>query len=111
MHFPTRPPASWYSTILRLSREDARQFHALIEQKNIFEPLVDECARLWREQLSRQFPNRVLCRRALLGRCVLISAQHCIVQRCRAAVAIAMALYLCDCAELRVLQQEEENEL
>jgi len=109
MHIPTRPPASFYSTILRLSREDAKKFDALIARENIFEPLVDDCARLWREQLSRQFPNKVLCRHAMLGRCVLVSAQHCIVQGCRAPVAVAMALHLCDCAELQVLQQEEEN--
>ena len=111
MHLPTRPPVSFYSTILRLSREDTKKFDVLIARENIFEPLVDDCARLWREQLSRQFPNRVLCRHALLGRCVIISAQHCIVHKCRAPVAIALAFYLCDCAELRVLQQEEQNAL
>jgi len=113
MHLPQRPPASFYSTILCLSREDAKKFDVLIGTEINFEPLVDDCARLWREQLSKQYPNRVLCRHAMLGRCVIISAQHCIVHKCRAPVAIALALYLCDCAELRVLQldQEEENAL
>jgi len=111
MNLPTRPPASFYSTILRLSREDAKKFDVLIGTKINFESRVDDCARLWREQLSKQHPNRVLCRHAMLGRCVIISAQHCIVQGCRAPVAIALAFYLCDCAELRVLQQEEQNAL
>ena len=110
MKFKQRPPAKFYTAFLRLRPGDTRDFLVLIEEDDLFETLLHDCTRLWMEQISGKFPDRILCRQAFLIRSVLVSAKHCIVHECSTPVAIAFALYLCDCVEQRVAQLDREEQ-
>ncbi len=100
---------TFYCAFFSLSNEDRRKFEILVEENDVLEKTVSDCAAMWRRKLRPLYPDSVLCRQIFLARSVVIAAEHGLKSGSGSLVAAAFALYVCDRVELSVAQLDREE--
>jgi hypothetical protein len=104
-------PSNFYPAFFALTGEARREFEIMVEEDEILEKTVSDCAAMWRGKMRQIYPDPVLCRQIFLARCVVIAANYGVRKGCGCHVAAAFALYVCDRVERLVfeLDREEQN--
>ncbi len=100
----------FYIAFFRLASEDRRAFEVLIEDDELIQKAVADCADMWRAKMRAVFPDPLQCRQTFLIRAVLISAKAGLRSGYGPDVAAAFALFLCDMVERRVRTLDFEAE-
>ncbi len=92
----------FYITFFRLAGEERRAFEVLVEDDELIQTSIADCADMWRSKMRAVFPDPLQCRQTFLIRTVLISAKGGLKSGYGLDVAAAFALFLCDMVERRV---------
>ena len=101
-------PIDFYAVFFNLSGDARAEFEFLVEDDDILENTVADCANLWRDKMRVIYQDPILCRHVFLARSTLIAAKGGIKNGYGCQVAAAFALYLCDRIERRVRELDFE---